>query len=209
MPEPALPEYLSRPYAAKPFQRGGTLIAEDVWELAEHLKRVADVGGYRPEGCPLCQGFLIGHGCRGRKLRDEPESAEELIRRFRCVFCRAVWQVLPAFIARHLHRTWVAVQSRLVAAGVLAGGGGERRVSAKPTTTRRWRLRMLATAVVLTQALLECGGAVVEVVKGTGSWCRRRDLVEALAGGGLVESPRKVGQLACWVHRVVPGVRVM
>jgi hypothetical protein len=209
MPEPALPEYLSRPYAAKPSQRGGTLIAEGVISFVEHWARMADVDGYRPARCLRCHGFLEGHGCRGRKLRDEPESAEELIRRFRCALCGAVWQVLPAFIARNLHRTWGAVQSRLVAAGVLEPTGAEWRVGAKPTTTRRWTLRMLATAVVLTQALAECGGEVVEVVKRTGSWCSRCELVEALAGCELVGRRCKLGQLACWVHRLVPGVRVM
>ena len=104
-------------------KQGGTLIAEDVWSFEEHRSRMETPSGYRPEGCPRCDGFLHGHGCRWRKLRDQPDSAEEAIRRYLCPECGAVWQVLPAFIARHLHRTWGAIQSRLVAAGVLERTG--------------------------------------------------------------------------------------
>lgn len=210
MPEPALPGYLSTTYAAKPWQRGGTLIAEDVWEPDEHRRRVKDPEGYRPTVCPRCNGsWARGHGSRWRRLRDEPESAEEEIRRYRCARCRAVWQVLPAFLARHLHRTWGAVQSRLVGAEALTREGGEWRVGAKPTTTRRWLLRLAAVAVVLTQVLAECGGEAGGVIRHLGARCSRRELIEGLSAAGVVEGRRKVGELACWIHRLAPGARVM
>jgi hypothetical protein len=209
MLEPALPEYLSVSCAAKPSQLGGTLIAEDVWTLEEHRLRAMDPGGYRPGCCPHCDGFLHGHGCRWRKLRDQPDSAEEAIRRYRCPFCRAVWQVLPALIARCLHRTWGAIQSRLVAAGVLERTGAEWRVNPKPSTLNRWLCRLLASAIVLTQALAESGGEVVAVVQDLGAWCSRRELVESLATAGVVDSRCKLGHLASWVHRLVPGIRLM
>ncbi len=209
MPEPALPGYLNSPYAAKPSQRGGTLIAEDVWDLDEHRRRVAVPDGYRLDGCPRCRGFLHGHGCRWRRLRDQPGSAAEEIRRYLCVPCRAVWQVLPAFLARHLHRTWGAVQSRLVAVGALEGTGAEWRVGAKPTTTVRWLARLWAVASVLTQALVESGEDAASLIRELGIGCSRQELVEGLAGAGLVDEQRKLGQLASWVHRIVPGVRVM
>ena len=152
MPEPALPGYLNTPYSAKG-QRGGTLIAEDVWDLEEHRRRVASPDGYRPDGCPACQAFVEGHGCRPRRLRDQPDSATEDIRRYLCTLCGAVWQVLPAFLARHLQRTWGAVQSRMVAAGVLEGSGAEWRVGMKLTTTRRYMARLMAVASVLVQVL--------------------------------------------------------
>lgn len=209
MLEPALPEYLSTPYSAKPWQRGGTLIAEDVQDLEDHRRKVLDPNWYRPDGCPRCSGFLIGHGCRFRILRDQPDSAGEEIRRYRCLLCRAVWQVLPAFLARHLHRTWGAIQSRLVAAGALEKTGAEWRVRGKPTTLHRWLSRLTAVATVLTQALAESGGAAAAVVADLGSQCSRGELVEALARAGLVDKRHKAGQLASWVHRLVPGIRVM
>jgi hypothetical protein len=209
MPEPAFPGYLSTPYSAKPWQRGGTLIAEDVRDLEDHRQKVLDPHWYRPDGCPRCSGFLIGHGCRYRTLRDQPDSAEEMIRRYRCIPCRAVWQVLPAFLARHLHRTWGAIQSRLVAGGALERTGAEWRVRSKPTTLHRWLTRLTAVATVLTQALAESGGAVAAVVADLGCQCSRGDLIEALARADLVDKRHKAGQLACWVHRLVAGIRVM
>ena len=209
MPEPALPEYLNTAYAAKPEQRGGTLIAEDVWDLDEHRERVLTPGGYRPEACPGCQSVLVGHGCRYRRLLDQQDSAGEEIRRYRCGVCLAVWQVLPAFLARHLHRTWGAIQSRLAAAGVLERGGGEWRVRSKPSTLRRWSLRLAAVAIVLTQGLAESGGAVKLAVTDLGPWCSRSELVEGLVRADLVEKRHKLAQLGYWIHRVVPGIRVM
>ncbi len=159
---------------------------------------------------PLRKRFIASVSiCMTRTLRDQPDSAAEEIRRYLCSICRAVWQVLPAFLARHLHRTWGAIQSRLVAAGALERGGAERRVAAKPTTTARWLARLQATAIVLTQALVECGGEVASVVRELGIGCSRRDLVEGLARAGLVKQRHKLGELACWIERVVPGVRVM
>lgn len=210
MLESALPAYLDTPYSAKPGQRGGTLIAEGVWDLEEHRVRVLTPDGYRPEECPQCFGFLVGHGCRFRLLRDQPDSAFEEIRRYRCQPCRAVWQVVPAFLARCLQRTWAAVQSRLVGAGLLERTGSEWRVRSIPSTLRRWSARLAAAAVVLTQALAEVGSEAVSMAITTvGPWCSRGELVEGLAQTGLVESRQKLGELAAWIHRVTPGVRVM
>lgn len=210
MLEPALPGYLNTPYAAKPWQRGGTLIAEDVSTIEEHRERVLEPDGYRPEGCPRCGCGVHGHGCRYRRLRDQPDSAWEEIRRYLCPGCAAVWQVLPAFLARHLQRTWGAIQSRLVAAEVVEGTGAEWRVRSIPTTLRRWSLRLAAVAIVLTQALMESGDAeVLSAVTGLGGWCSRAELVEGLAECGLLSKTQKVRELAAWVHRVMPGVRVM
>ncbi len=210
MLEPALPGYLSKPYSGKPDQKGGTLIAE-VWDLEKHREQVKFPDGYRPKGCPRCNGFLQGHGCRFRQLVDQPTSAEEKIRRYWCDVCVAVWQVLPAFLARHLHRTWGAIQSRLVAAGELGRTGAEWRVRSIPSTLRRWSERLAASAIVLTQALTEAKGdessAVAAVTQG--SWCSRKELVEGLANSEAVEKRQKLAQLGCLIHRVVPGVRVM
>jgi hypothetical protein len=133
-----------------------------------------------------------------------------MIRRYLCVPCSAVWQVLPGFIARHLHRTWGAVQSRLVAAEVLERSGTERRVDAKPTTTWRYVRRMAAGAIVLAQLLAESGGEQVgAVVKHLGLHCSRAALVEGLAAAGVVDKRQRMGQLAGYIHRLAPGVRLM
>jgi hypothetical protein len=97
----------------------------------------------------------------------------------------------------------------MVAAGVLEGSGAEWRVGMKLTTTRRYMARLMAVASVLVQALVESGGTVASVVCELGMSCSRGQLVERLAGVGLVARQHKLGQLASWVHRVVLGVRVM
>ncbi|MBI2569382.1 MAG: hypothetical protein HYV63_20390 [Candidatus Schekmanbacteria bacterium] len=210
MSAPAVPEYLNASYSGKPCQRGGTLIAEDVWDVEEHDRRLATCDDYRPEQCSHAGGRLHGLGCRWRVARDEVGSPGFWIRRYLCSVCGAVWQVLPAFLARHLHRPWKAIQSRLEQAGALsAAAGAAPRLRPKPSTTRRWLARLLATAIVLTQALSTGGAEVGAVIARAGAGCCRGDLVEALAAGGLLDSQRKLAQLAAWIHRLVPGVRLM
>ncbi|MBI2567894.1 MAG: hypothetical protein HYV63_12755 [Candidatus Schekmanbacteria bacterium] len=67
----------------------------------------------------------------------------------------------------------------------------------------------MATAIVLTQALPTGGVEVVAVIARAGAGCCRGDLVEALAADGLLDSQRKLAQLAAWIHRLLPGVRRM
>ena len=208
MPNPAAPAYLTTPDAAKSGQKGGTLIAEDIHDIREH-RRFLESGNYRPSCCPLCGRFLHILDQRPRRFRDQPCSAEELICRYRCRPCGAVWQVLPGFIARHLHRTWGAVQSALAAADVLARTGCERHVRRKASTLRRWLIRLGASALALTQALLAAEAPVKEVLETLGAWCSRGELVEGLAQAGSVEKKRKLQDLACWIHRLSPGLRLM
>lgn len=208
MPLPAAPVCLTTPYAAKPEQKGGTLIAEGVTGIGEH-RRLLESDGYRPAGCPLCDRYLHVLDLRPRKLRDQPDSAEELICRYRCRPCGAVWQVLPGFIARYLHRTWGAVQSAMVAAEALERTGSEWRVTRKPGTLQRWLQRLGSSASVLMQALVATGAQVGAVLRCLGAWCSRAELVEALAEVGRVEKRLKLEQLACWIHRLVPGLRLM
>lgn len=208
MPIPAAPVCLTTAYSAKPGQKGGTLIAEQVRGIEEHRCLLAS-GGYRPQGCPLCDRFLHVLDLRARKLRDQPDSAEELICRYRCRPCGAVWQVLPGFIARYLHRTWGAVQSAVVAAGGLERTGCERRVARKPSTLRRWLGRLGSSARVLTQAMVGAGARVEAVLKDLGALCTRGQWVEALAVAGVVENQRKLEHLACWIHRIAPGLRLL
>jgi hypothetical protein len=209
MLEPALPAYLSSTCATKPGQRGGTLIAEDVTDLATHRERVAGADDYRPRSCVHCGRKPHVLDTRSRRLRDQPESGLEEIRRYRCRRCGAVWQVLPVCIARCLHRTWGAVQSQLVAACILMATGAEWRVRLKPQTLRRWLGRLQASAVVLMQSLAEAGALLPAILKELGIDCTRLELVEALARHGVTTATRKLEELAGLLHRLTPGLRLM
>ena len=72
---------LSRPYSSS--QKGGTLIAAEVFDLATHERRLEDLEAYRPAACPRCDAALHVHDLRPRVLRSEPEGATEVVR-FRC-----------------------------------------------------------------------------------------------------------------------------
>src|SRR3990172_6354586 len=105
-------------------QKGGTLIAEAVTERAEHERRVCDPDGYRPPFCANCNGTVLHvHDYRERQLRAEPGRPVATVVRHLCVACAAVWQTLPAFIARHLWRSWVVVERTM--AGPVAAASGE------------------------------------------------------------------------------------
>lgn len=206
MPIPVAPAVLNTPYARKPGQRGGTLIAEAVCDVKEH-RRLLESGGYRPEGCPLCARFLHVHDQRARTLREPSGSTtEELICRYRCRPCRAVWQVLPGFIARHLHRSWDIVQAAVSAPERTAAEQG---MTCQTSTLRRWRGRLASSALVLMQALLGVGARLGAVLNDVGAWCTRAEAVDALTRAGLLRKECQFKDLACWIHRAVPGVRLM
>ena len=208
MISPAAPAYLTATYASKPQQRGGTLIAEEVRDLEAHRRRMTE-DMYRPSGCPRCGRFVHVLDQRTRTLRDQPDCAEADIPRYRCRPCHAVWQILPGVIARYLHRTWSAVQSALAAAGEVRATGAEWRVRRKPSTLNRWRQRLCSSALALTQALSAAGAVVAAVVQVTGIDCSRSELLDALSQRGLLEPRHKLQQLAGWVHRIAPGLRLM
>jgi len=109
-------------------QKGGTIIAEDVPDLAAHDRLICDPDGYRPPFCPNCgEKTLHVHDYRERVLRAEPGEPVARVVRHECVGCDAIWQILPAFIARHLWRSWRVVER------VLSGSA-----PTAPAETRRW-----------------------------------------------------------------------
>jgi hypothetical protein len=207
---PAPPACLSKPYSANQNQKGGTLIAEDVLDRQDHRRRLADPDCYRPCSCMNCGGCrLHAHDFRERRLRGDPRSAVELVRRYQCVSCLAVWMVLPLFLARHLHRNWETVQSALVADGVLEGSGEESRVDVPATTRSRWRSRLCSSARLLTQVLAGIGAGIAEVLGRLSVDCSRLELLGELVRAGLLRAACRVAQLAGWIHRAVPGLRLM
>ena len=78
--------YLSRAYYTRENQKGGTLIAEKVFDREEHHQRLCDPDSYRPPVCMNCHGDrLHAHSFRDRKTRGNPESSVEQVRRYLCV----------------------------------------------------------------------------------------------------------------------------
>jgi hypothetical protein len=198
-PPPAPPACLMQPYFRKPQQKGGTLIAEDVYDLAEHERRLADIDGYRPDCCCHCgHTNLQAHDFRLRSPRDQPCL---FIRRYLCVCCRAGWQILPAFLARHLQRAWKVIES--IAMETLTPP------SAPPvprTTIRRYRFRLSCCAAALIAAFSALGAGIEWLVTTPlirAAFCR------ALEEAGLLPPESRLASLAAWIHRLVPGLRLM
>ena len=208
MPTPAAPAVLCTPDSTKPGQKGGTLIAESVRDVKEH-RRLLESGSYRPEGCPHCGCSLHVLGKRTRKLRDLSGSmTQEVICRYRCRPCGAVWQVLPGFIARHLHRRWDVVQTAIDAVPPKPTSSRPR-VPRQSSTVRRWRRRLASSAVVLVLALAAVGASVEVLLNEVGARCSRAEMVDVLARTDVVGEECKYQALAGWVHRIVPGFRLV
>jgi transposase-like protein len=203
MSPPAPPVCLIRPYSATG-QRGGTLIAEDIVDPEEHRRRLWDPDGYRPPRCLHCgHDRLHAHDFRERQRRGE--SQWERFRRYRCAGCRAVWLVLAAFVARHLHRSWSFVQ---------AAAGVEDTESARPSratrpvpaaTLRRWLRRLQSGAAVVVQAFGTSGVALGRAAEAAS----RAEVLAAMVVEKLLSAGRAMAELAGWLHRLVPGLRLL
>ncbi|MFH0810262.1 MAG: DUF6431 domain-containing protein [Pseudomonadota bacterium] len=186
------------------------MIAEGVLEREEHRRRLCDPDGYRPACCPTCRcPKLHAHDFRERRERGDPERAAEIVRRYLCAGCDAVWMVLPAFLARHLHRSWEIVQSAMAQDGILEASGSEGRVRIPASTRRRWLARLFSSAQVLLHLLADVGAQVSGVIQQLPGECRRLDLVQALVRNGWLQARYQLAELAGWVQRIVPGVRFM
>lgn len=73
-------------------------------------RRLSDPDGYRPEICAKCDWDVLH--VHDHPTRKPPEYGEISIVRHRCVNpkCGATWRILPAFLARHLHRAWRTIE---------------------------------------------------------------------------------------------------
>ncbi len=190
-------------------QKGGTLIAEDVTDHATHERRICDPDGYRPPFCPRCgKGPLHVHDYREHVLRAEPSKPVTTIRRFECVSCAAIWQILPLFIARHLWRTWNVVRRALMPDHKSSSPSEPQHWPKVPQrTVRRWRARWLRPALALIQILAASGQA---------TWATlATQLLPAATCADLVAAYARehVGQplagLAALLFRLQPKVRLM
>jgi hypothetical protein len=202
------PLYLTTSYHDNPKQKGGTLIAPGV-DKPTHDRMICDPDGYRPEACPRCGNTLLHmHDFRYRNLKEGKETKEECTRRYECMFCNAIWHILPGFIARWLHRSWDVVQSTMMAAGVIAASGEEREIDTPKTTVRRWKDRLLFCATILMRAFQALGVDLSKVLSRIGIDATRARFVDAMAQVG-VSACRKLEEMAEWIHRLIPGWRLM
>ena len=174
------------------------MIAGDVWEREEHERRLVEPATYRPL-CPVCGRPMQGHGLRERRPVHEMRLD---IRRYRCRPCKAVVQVLPAFVARNLWRTWPTVE------GSVVPGSRRSPVAVAGRTLRRWRERAMLAAQVVLHVLSSLRTPVLdELVVGLGLDATRRALLAAFRPlAGMLGA---CAALTVLLGRVVPGLRVM
>jgi hypothetical protein len=191
---PPAPQCLYRPYSSR--QKGGTLIAAAVQDLATHLERVRSPDGYRPATCPTCgHEVMHAHDRRTRQCQLAGAPPQVPIVRHRCAHpdCGAQWQTLPAFLARHLHFVWSHVEQ--ACEGHVPTG---RRPSRR--TTRRWLGRLASSAAQLVRLACDAGGEAAATLR-TAFVDTRGELVDTLA--------LPFAEVAAWVHQLQRGVRLM
>jgi hypothetical protein len=185
------------------------LVAEDVHDLVEHLRRVADPDLYRPERCVTC-GFdpLHVHTRPERHpLGDVALPPVVQILQFRCASeaCGATWRILPLFLARHLWHAWRAVERGALSSST-AGAGP----TLAERTVARWRARLASSSRVLVVLLALSGGAALEEVgKQVGHSGTRMALVEAYAAAARMPIGERLSTLGALLHRLERGIRLM
>jgi len=200
LPPPQPPECLTRSYLSRGI-KGGTIIAEDVLDLAEHRRRLLNADSYRPDECRNC-GDVRNHAhcfrertLRGADPRRRPLVVE--IRLYRCACCGAVFTVLPAFIARHLWRAWKTVER--VARG---------EELAPKKTMERWFSRLESDASQLVQVFTaSVQGALSDALQRSRPSVREAFI--ALVKPFLAAGSSIFDRIAAWIHRLEAGVRLM
>jgi predicted RNA-binding Zn-ribbon protein involved in translation (DUF1610 family) len=189
-------------------QKGGTLIDERVVDLETHERMLA-TGGYRPEDCPACgERVLHVHDYRSRLLLADPACSVQVVR-FLCPKCGATWQVLPAFVARCLWRSWPVVETAVEQPDSESAAATAEPV-VPPRTRRRWLVRLRASAALLVvilgtaeqPELTELAGAVG--LEGT-----RSALVGEYTTQRHPPHGQRLAQVAALAHRLAAGVRLM
>lgn len=184
------------------------MIAEEVHDLGEHQRRLADIDGYRPGSCPTCgRGPMHVHTRPERHPLREPSlpSVVEVLQ-FRCASdaCGATWRVLPLFLARHLWHPWKAVERAVLPAPASSAP------PIRPRTKARWWSRLESSGRVLVVLLAMSGGAALEdVSKRVGLDGTRRDIVVAYAAQSQAEPGERLASLGALAHRLERGIRLM
>ena len=199
-------------------QKGGTIIFEHVDSLEEH-ERLLNMGGYRLDSCPRCGAAAHRHDLRPRVMVEgaglERVSSTTETQRVRCAdreHCGAAWQLLPAFLARHLWRCWSTVERAMFerrAEQPQQGGEQCSRVVPK-RTAQRWRARLASSAVLLAVVLGTAEQPELTAVAGAvGLQGTRGELITAYVARLAPARGERLVQVAALVHRLAPGVRLM
>lgn len=191
--------------------RGGTLIDEDVLDLAAHERRLSAPDGYRPERCARCgHDVLHVHCYPERHPRGElGMPAVVRIAQYVCAAdeCGATWRILPMFLARHLWRAWKTVERVVMPADM------PRSAAAPPIperTEQRWRARLAAAARILVVLLAASGGGALEALASrVGLHASRAELTAAHAEVTRAAPAARLAALAELVHRLERGLRLM
>jgi hypothetical protein len=191
--------------------RGGTLIAEDVHDLAEHQRRLANGDAYRPVPCPTCgHAHMHVHTRPERHPLREPSLPPVVeVLQFRCASeeCGATWRVLPLFLARHLWHPWKAVERAVLPDAKLPPSTAPR---IRPRTQARWWARLASSSRVLVVLLAMSGGAALEnVSKRIGLEGTRRELALAYGAEAKTEAGERLASLGALAHRLERGIRLM
>ena len=199
-------------------QKGGTIIIEGVRSLSEH-ERILDSGGYRLDSCLRCGGTVHLHDLRPRVMVAGAGAARTRnvteTQRIRCADrkeCGAAWQLLPAFLARHLWRSWSTVERATLEQP--AAKAQERQQGRTPTvpkrTEGRWRARLLSAAALLVTVVASTDRReLVDVAGAVGLDSTREQLVTEYARRLKPPPGQRLASVAELIHRLAPGVRLM
>jgi Domain of unknown function (DUF6431) len=192
-------------------QKGGTLICEEVTDLAAHEKRICSPDGYRPESCRCGGRRLHVHDYRERSPRTEFGKLPPIkVVRYSCDPCGACWQILPLFLSRHLWRTWDVVERTLMPEPSVrepeAKAREPQRKMAK-RTVRRWQQRWLRPALLLAQVLAVAGQAWSGLATGLPVDALCADLVAAY--GRERDADQPMAELAALFYRLQPNIRLL
>jgi hypothetical protein len=191
--------------------KGGTIIAEEVHDLDEHWRRMADADKYRPTPCPTCGNEMLHVHCRPeRHPKREPSLPPVVpVLQFRCAdeACGATWRVLPMFLARHLWHAWKTVERVLRPSGEIASATA---LPVPESTRRRWQSRLLSSARVLSALLALSGGVeLTEVAMKVGLDAARGELLDAFNAIASPAPGERLSVLAAVLHRLERGIRLM
>jgi hypothetical protein len=190
--------------------KGGTRIAEDVWDLAEHERRLADPDGYRPESCARCLHRGLHVLCYPvRLLLADGRAPTVRIVQYICARddCGATWRILPAFLARHLWRSWPTVERTVLAKDTPARCDAPK---VPERTKRRWRSRLASTARVLVVLLGTSGSAELAAIgNSVGLDASRAQVVAVHARAAATAPGFRLAALAALVDRLERGIRLM
>ena len=194
--------------------KGGTLIAEEVFDVREHLLRLADPDLYRPACCARCGHDKVHvHDRALRHPRGDPSlppALEVLV--FCCASktCGATWRILPRFLARHLWYAWRAVESLVKPPAQAESIANEPPTEpASERTQGRWRSRLLSSGQLLRALLVIAGGVLGELAVVAPQVCTREQVLDAFLAHVQPAPGERLSAFAAVLQRLERGVRLM